>query len=72
MRVRPFLLTARLQHVHAELLSTGGTSTLTDIATRYGFWHLGRFSRYYRDVYGRLPSVALRRVRGARLPESAR
>lgn len=63
--IRAFLLMARLRRAHAALLQADRGTTLTEIATRHGFWHLGRFSQYYRAVYGCLPSVALRRTGGS-------
>lgn len=43
----------RLNLVHRDLLSDDPTTTtLTEVATRCDFFHLGRFSRAYRECYG--------------------
>jgi len=55
----------RLNLVHRELCD--GRNDVTRAAVRWGFFHLGRFSRYYREVFGERPSETLRRAR-ARTP----
>lgn len=57
---------ARLHHVHEELRHGGGRQTVSEVATRFGFWHLGRFSHYYREMYGDPPSHTAARGRQQR------
>ncbi|MDD2054718.1 AraC family transcriptional regulator [Pseudomonas putida] len=54
-----FLRDVRLEQVHLELRQPGNDS-VTDIALKWGFAHLGRFSQEYRKRYGELPSATLR------------
>lgn len=68
----------RLSHARQALLSSeSGLTTVTEIATRYGFAELGRFSVEYRSVFGESPSETLQRTSQAeagessQLPESA-
>ncbi len=53
------LLAVRLERVHADLLTATGGS-VAEVATRWGFGHLGRFAASYRDRYGVAPSDTLR------------
>ncbi|MDQ7806289.1 AraC family transcriptional regulator [Amycolatopsis sp. A133] len=49
----------RLDRVHQDLLriADGSASgTVAEVATRWGFTHLGRFAAYYREAYGQVPS----------------
>lgn len=57
---REALLDARLRKARRELLRQGGS--VTDIATRAGFAHLGRFSARYRLRYGETPIATRRRT----------
>ncbi|MNT90626.1 transcriptional regulator EutR [compost metagenome] len=45
----------RLDAVRARLLEQPG-HCVTDTALEFGFGHLGRFSSYYRERFGELPS----------------
>lgn len=50
----------RLDHAHQELVAaTADTSTVAQIATRWGFAHKGRFARNYRQAYGTSPHETL-------------
>lgn len=51
----------RLDHAHRELVSADPvTTSVTDIARRWGFGSASRFAVSYRLAYGRSPSVTLR------------
>jgi AraC-like DNA-binding protein len=57
----------RLARAHADLLeSDPATTTVSLVAGRWGFAHLGRFTQAYRHRYGTLPSHTLRADGAAR------
>jgi len=57
-----YLRQVRLARVHDDLRASGpADASVTDVAYRYGFVHLGRFAGAYRARYGRSPSETLRR-----------
>ncbi|NJP97552.1 AraC family transcriptional regulator [Nonomuraea sp. FMUSA5-5] len=51
----------RLAAAHTDLLAADPAegATVSAIAARWGFYHLGRFSAFYRRVYGRSPRDTL-------------
>ncbi|MGY1690295.1 AraC family transcriptional regulator [Geodermatophilus sp. SYSU D01105] len=57
-----YVRAVRLDRVHAELLATAGTAPVTDVAMKWGFFHLGRFAQQYRERFGVLPSQTARRA----------
>lgn len=51
-----------LSKVRAELLrSRSGDVVISEIALSHGFYHLSRFARKYKHLFGELPSETLRR-----------
>jgi len=58
-----FLRRVRLQNAYDELRRSNGEVSVTDVALRCGFAHLGRFSSSYQAAFGELPSDTLRRAR---------
>jgi AraC-like DNA-binding protein len=60
-----YLRQVRLHRVHAELAAHSPDSvTVTSVAGRWGFVHLGRFASQYRQLFGETPSETLRAGRG--------
>ncbi|WP_223732816.1 AraC family transcriptional regulator [Streptomyces purpurogeneiscleroticus] len=55
-----YLRALRLERAHRDLTRPGSTETVTEVAVRWGFTHLGRFAAAYRARYGTLPSQARR------------
>jgi AraC-like DNA-binding protein len=56
-----FLKGIRMHRVRDDLLTATPEVTVKEVATRWGFNHLGRFSRQYAHRFGELPSETLRR-----------
>ncbi|MEU3570892.1 AraC family transcriptional regulator [Kitasatospora sp. NPDC036755] len=59
-----YLRRVRLDRAHHDLLAIAdgrAHGTVTEVACRWGFTHLGRFSADYRRAYGRSPSQTLGR-----------
>src|SRR5262245_19533067 len=53
----------RLAMVREEFLKGASGASVTEVATLYGFSHLGRFSSQYRRCFGEAPSATLGRGR---------
>ena len=63
MGPKKFLLLRRLNLARDALRAAEpSTTTVTEIATRFGFWELGRFAVEYRAWCGESPSDSLRRA----------
>jgi AraC-like DNA-binding protein len=62
-----YLIRLRLHRAREELLATPPRSTtVTAVALRWGFWHLGGFSRAYKDCFAERPSETRRRAQRTR------
>lgn len=51
----------RLSAARREIVAA---ASITEVATRWGFWHFGYFARDYRSMFGELPSQTRARARG--------
>lgn len=59
---REYLRCVRLNRARRDLRGADPrTTTVAEVAMHWGFWHLGRFSAYYRALFGESPSETLRR-----------
>jgi AraC-like DNA-binding protein len=59
MSPKQYLTRRRMHLVRRALLSAETEATVTEIATGFGFWHLGRFSADYQTLFGEFPSTTL-------------
>jgi AraC-like DNA-binding protein len=60
MSPKRYLLLRRMNFARQALRrSDQAETTVTEIATRYGFWSFGRFAGEYRLLFGELPSTTL-------------
>ena len=57
-----YLKRQRLEAARRTLLAAEPlTTSVTEVATQWGFFHLSRFARDYRQLFGELPSETLKR-----------
>lgn len=62
MAPKKYFCLRRMHMARRALLDADSAcTTVTEIATRYGFWELGRFSVLYRQLYAEKPSETFRR-----------
>jgi AraC-like DNA-binding protein len=66
MGASQYLILRRLHLAHRALRQSAPHAiTVTQAATRYGFWELGRFSVRYKALFGEMPSQTLHRESGS-------
>jgi AraC-like DNA-binding protein len=53
---KAYLNRRRLSAVRNDLLRSPPGTSVTRIANRWGFWHMGQFAKDYRNLFGELPS----------------
>jgi transcriptional regulator GlxA family with amidase domain len=69
---KQYAIAERLRAAHEALCTAApGTTTVTDIATAFGFYELGRFAGRYRHTYGQVPSRTLHRATAGHSGEAA-
>lgn len=54
----------RLNGALRDLLTPGPTCTVSEVALKWGFRHISRFSAQFRKAFGEMPSETLRRSHG--------
>ena len=59
-----YMLELRLQGVRSDLSAAGDGASVTDLALKWGFAHLGQFAARYRQRFGESPRDTLRRAGG--------
>ncbi|HAT4913336.1 TPA: AraC family transcriptional regulator [Serratia marcescens] len=59
--IMQYVKEVRLQRVREDLLQSE-INSVTEVATRWGFFHLSQFAADYRKKYGELPSETRRRL----------
>jgi AraC-like DNA-binding protein len=57
---KQFDLRERLRAARIALCDVEPMRTVTEVATEFGFFELGRFSRIYRHAFGELPSETIK------------
>lgn len=55
-----YLLLRRLSQIHRALQQADRSETIASICGRFGVWDFGRFSGFYRSIFGMPPSMVLK------------
>ncbi|WP_130617067.1 AraC family transcriptional regulator [Dyella amyloliquefaciens] len=55
-----YLLLRRLSQIHGALQQADRSETIASICGRFGVWDFGRFSGFYRSIFGVPPSMVLK------------
>lgn len=63
-------MNARLNGTLRDCLLAGPTCIVAEVASKWGFRHMSRFSEPYRKAFGESPRKILDRSRGRLLPAS--
>ena len=59
-----YMRNVRLQRIRQELLNAPKDfSSIANVASKWGFWHMSLFSRYYRELFGECPIDTLQRAK---------
>ncbi|MGP1717188.1 MAG: helix-turn-helix domain-containing protein [Methylophilus sp.] len=59
-----YMRNVRLQRIRLELMSAPKDfSSIAHVASKWGFWHMSLFSRYYRELFGECPIDTLQRAK---------
>ena len=59
MGPKRWMLTERLMHTQVALRASQSATTVTAVATDFGFYELGRFAAIYKKTFGEAPSETL-------------
>lgn len=55
-----YLRYVRLNGARADLIASDKSTLVSDVASKWGFWHMGMFSVYYKNLFGERPSQTLK------------
>jgi AraC family ethanolamine operon transcriptional activator len=62
---KAYVKVRRLTAVQSELIKLGVGATVHDVASQWGFWHMGSFAADYKKHFGELPSETRGRLNSA-------